>query len=132
LIAVELPLQTGKSCDGIISYLTGKHGRNLHERGIVTVTSIVFDPALGSDVGNVLDSNPFNAFSMMLERHAVCLDFHEMRIRLTHVTLMCYSERGWLLMGSEDGVNWTYLIGQGSMLTGAKTIRVVSGGVHFL
>jgi hypothetical protein len=36
---VEFLLKQAKAVDGIISYLTGKHGGNVHEKGIVTITS---------------------------------------------------------------------------------------------
>jgi hypothetical protein len=39
----ELPLKVAKSLDGIISYLTGKNGENVHDKGIVTITSISLD-----------------------------------------------------------------------------------------
>jgi hypothetical protein len=43
--SVELPLKEAKSLDGVISYLTKKHGGNVQEKGIVTITSqSVYDP----------------------------------------------------------------------------------------
>jgi hypothetical protein len=36
---VDSPLQDAKSVEGIISYLTRKHGGNVHDKGIVTITS---------------------------------------------------------------------------------------------
>jgi hypothetical protein len=36
---VEFPLKEANSLDGIIFYLTRKHGGNVHENGIVTITS---------------------------------------------------------------------------------------------
>jgi hypothetical protein len=42
---IEFPLKKAKSVEGIISYLTRKHGGNVHDEGIVTITakSIVDD-----------------------------------------------------------------------------------------
>jgi hypothetical protein len=36
---IQSPLQEAKSLDDLISYLTQKHGGNVHDRGIVTITS---------------------------------------------------------------------------------------------
>jgi hypothetical protein len=37
--AVEFPLKEAESSEGIISYLTRKYGGNVHDKGIVTITS---------------------------------------------------------------------------------------------
>jgi hypothetical protein len=39
LIEVEFPPKEARSLEGIISYLTRKHGGNVHDKGIVTLTS---------------------------------------------------------------------------------------------
>jgi hypothetical protein len=38
-VRLEFPLKEAKSVDGIISYLTRKHGGNVHGKGIATITS---------------------------------------------------------------------------------------------
>jgi hypothetical protein len=45
---VEFPLKEAKSLEGIISYLTRKHGGNVHDKGIVTITS----KSVASDLRN--------------------------------------------------------------------------------
>jgi hypothetical protein len=47
---VEFPLKKAKSLDGIISYLTRKHGGNVDDKGIVAITS-----------KSVLDDHPDSA-----------------------------------------------------------------------
>jgi hypothetical protein len=39
LAKVEIPMKAPKSLEGSISYLTKKHGGNVHEKGIVTMAS---------------------------------------------------------------------------------------------
>jgi hypothetical protein len=37
--SLDFPLKDARSLEGIISFLTKKHGGNVHEKGIVTITS---------------------------------------------------------------------------------------------
>jgi hypothetical protein len=108
-----------KSLDGIISYLTKKHGGNVHEKGIVTITS---KSVYGGDptyaLKNVADIPSCSAFYSENEPGQwICWDFREMRVRLTHYTIVCWSVimKSWVVEGSLDGSSWTE-IGNGQDL----------------
>jgi hypothetical protein len=60
---VYFPLQEAKSLDGIICYLTRKHGGNVHDKGIVTITSqSVFSSDPDWDVRNLADLTSGSVF----------------------------------------------------------------------
>jgi archaellum component FlaC len=101
-----------KSLEGIISYLTKKHGGNVHEKGIVTVTAksvVNNDPRCAADfVTHLTGFYCDQAFpSANAPRQWVCLDFHEIRVRPTHYTITGYSLKSWVVEGSLDGECWT-------------------------
>jgi hypothetical protein len=54
---VEFPLRKNKRRDGIIQYLTRKHGGNVHDKGIVIITSksLDTDNSNSTDTRNVVD-----------------------------------------------------------------------------
>jgi hypothetical protein len=112
-----------KSLDGIIAYLTKKHGGNVHEKGIVTITSkSVPDPRHA--LANVADFTSDSSFlSSCSEKRWdgdewvpvhepgqwVCWDFREMRVRPSHYTLYAWCLDIWVLEGSLDGSSWTVI-----------------------
>jgi hypothetical protein len=108
-------MKAAKSLDGIISYLTMKHGGNVHKKGIVTISSksVYGDPKY--DVKNVADLTSDSRFqsrqcdseSRLEPNQWVCWDFGEMRIRPTHYTICTYSLKSWVVEGSLDGRSWT-------------------------
>jgi hypothetical protein len=85
--------------DGIISCLTQKHGGNVHDKGIVSITSkSVFydDPKYAgrnvADLTSDLDRNVADfTGSIFQSGHEpgqwICWDFHEMRVSLTYYTI---------------------------------------------
>jgi hypothetical protein len=96
------------SLDGIISYLTKKHGGHVHDNGIVTITakSVSDDPqyalknvAAFPDGGYFASGNALNQW--------VCWDFREMRVRSTHYTIGADRLKSWVVEGSLDGKSWT-------------------------
>jgi hypothetical protein len=99
-------LEEAESVDGIISYLTLKHGGNVHEKGIVTITSkSVF---LDGDGWNVADLTSGRRFVSNDEPGQwICWDFHEMRVRPTHYTVKSYLLKSWVVESSLDGEAWT-------------------------
>jgi uncharacterized coiled-coil protein SlyX len=106
---VEFPLKKAWPPDGIISYLTRKHGGNVHDEGIVTITS----KSVKSDqseyaVRNVADLS--SAYSWFLSKNKpgqwICWDFHEMRVRPTHYTIRSYRLKSWVVESSLDGKTW--------------------------
>jgi hypothetical protein len=107
----KFPLPDAKSLDGIISYLTKKHGGNVHDLGIVTVRAKsilhMYSERTIVDFHNRRDCQ--GILSEDKPGQWICWDFHDLRIRPTHYTLFSYGLRSWLVEGSVDGVNWTEL-----------------------
>jgi hypothetical protein len=82
LSKAEFPMQVAKSLQGIISYLTKKHGGNIHEKGIVTITS---KSVLNDDPKYALKSvADFASDSYFHSKNEpgqwICWDFREMRV----------------------------------------------------
>jgi hypothetical protein len=112
LTAVEFPLNEARSVDGIISYLTRKHGGNVHDLGIVTITSkSLFSNQLKSAVRNAADFTSNSSFcSKNKPNQWICWNFHDSRIRPTHYTVRSdrdYSLTSWIVETSLDGWKWT-------------------------
>jgi hypothetical protein len=105
---VEFPLQEAKSVDGIISYLTRKHGGNVHDRGIVTITSkSVQNDDHRSAVRNAADVTSESYFYSKDEPSQwVCWDFGEMRVRATHYTIRSIPLKSWVIESSLDSRAW--------------------------
>jgi hypothetical protein len=105
---VKFPLKEAKPLDGVISYLTRKLGGNVHDKGIVTITSksVLDDPKYAAR--NVVDLTSDSAFCSQSEPGQwVCWDFRKMRARPTHYTVKCYSLKSWVVESSLDGKAWT-------------------------
>jgi hypothetical protein len=106
---VEFPLPDPNSLDGIIAYLTRKHGGNVQDNGIVTITSksvSTDDPK--SALRNVADLTFDTCFCSRNEPGQwVCWYFHDVRVRPTHYTIKSYSLKSWVIEGSLDCMNWT-------------------------
>jgi hypothetical protein len=106
----EFPLKQAISFDGIISYLTEKHGGNVHDEGIVTITSkSVHDDDPKYAVWNVADLTSTDSIFYSKDEPGqwVRWDFHEMRVRPTHYTVKSYAMRSWVIESSLDGEAWT-------------------------
>jgi hypothetical protein len=106
---IELPMRNVGSLDGIIAYLTRKHGGNLHDKGIVTITakSVRGDEPLHSPK-NVADPTNQTWFcSENAPRQWLCWDFGEMRVRPTHYTITATDLKTWVIEGSISGNWWT-------------------------
>jgi hypothetical protein len=86
---VKFPLHEAKSLDGIISYLTRKHGGNVHDKGIVTHTSkSVLNDDSKYAMRNVADLTSGSYFESQNEPGQwVCWDFRELRVRPSHYTM---------------------------------------------
>jgi hypothetical protein len=108
---VHFPVIDGALQEGMMSYLTQRHGGNVHERGIVAITasSILFDDP-NYDVANVADLSRSRWFATRnVPNQSVVWDFREMRAFLTAYTLWTVHLKSWDLEGSIDGENWTML-----------------------
>jgi hypothetical protein len=106
----EFPLKKAKSVEGVISYLTRKHGGNVHEKGIVTLTSksVLNDPRYA--VQNVADlTSPWYFMSKNERCQWICWDFHKLRVSPTHYTIKGYMMKSWVVESSLDGEAWTQI-----------------------
>jgi hypothetical protein len=97
-----------KSLDGIVSYLTKKHGGNVREKGIVTITSkSVYSVDPGDAPTTVADLTSDSYFWSKGEPGQwVCWDFREMRVRSTRYTIKAEWLKSWVVEGSLDGNSW--------------------------
>jgi hypothetical protein len=104
-------MKTANSLEGMISYLTKKHGGNVHEKGIVTITSkSVWKDNSQFAPKNVADLASREYFSSKPgEGQWICWDFCEMRARPTHYTMGKDLPGSWIAEGSLDGKIWTEL-----------------------
>jgi hypothetical protein len=116
LVEVQRNFSTGKQLDGIISYLTDKHGGNLHDKGIVTVTSkSILSADSGSALRNVIDlASPSYFLSEDEPDQWICWKFHGLRIRPTHYTIKTHDDsssmNSWTVHGTLDpSKGWTEL-----------------------
>jgi hypothetical protein len=105
---VEIRMKEAKSLNGIIAYLTKKHGGNVQEKGIVTITSkSVAEDDLQHALKNVADLTSGCAFWSTNEpAQWICWDFREMRVRLTHYAIKTLFLKSWVVEGSLDGSGW--------------------------
>jgi hypothetical protein len=113
LTEVNLPLRDGwfqkaDPLEGIVSYLTRKHGGNVHDKGIVIITSSsVYSDDPKHSVRNVGDIRSDSAFrSSHGADQWVRWDFRDMRIRMANYTIKAGTLKSWVVEGSMDGVNW--------------------------
>jgi hypothetical protein len=113
----EVPLGEVKSwnrCEllqGIIWNLTNECGGNVHEKGIVTLTSkSVYDDDPRGALKNLVDLMSEDAFmSKTVPGEWICWDFHELRVRPTHYTICSSDLQSWVLEGSLDGESWAVI-----------------------
>jgi uncharacterized coiled-coil protein SlyX len=108
LKATEFPLKESKSLEGIICYLTRKHGGNVHEKGLATIASksvIKDDPKYAAR--NLADLTSRSYFHSKNEPGQwICWDFHKMRVHPTHYTIKAALLKSWVVESSLDGVGW--------------------------
>jgi hypothetical protein len=106
---IEFPLKQTNSEQRIISYLTKKHGGNVHTKGVVTITSkSLYADQTWNAVKNVVDLGSGLCFVSKHEPDQwICWDFHDMRIRPTPYEINTYRLKSWVVEGSLDGENWT-------------------------
>jgi hypothetical protein len=105
---VNRPLKEDIFTDGIIGYLAGKHGGNVHDRGFVSVTAKTISDDPEGGVKNAVEFN--GGFSGLWSKNQpgqwVCLDFQEMRVRPTNYVIRDAKLKSWVVEGSADGVAW--------------------------
>jgi hypothetical protein len=110
-----------KPLNGIIAYLTTKYGGNVHDKGVVDITSSSTecddDQYQAKHVADFSGKTHFG--SKDLRNSWLNLDFKDMRITPTHYTMVTFHNvgktwraiflRSWILEGSEDGEKWIEL-----------------------
>jgi hypothetical protein len=108
---VEFPLKDPTSLEGIIHCLSERHGGNVHDKGIVTITSQSVwkdNPEFGAR--NLADLTSGSQFcSKDGPGQWICWDFPQKRVRLSHYTIRSQSLKSWVVEGSLDGEAWTEL-----------------------
>jgi hypothetical protein len=107
-VGVEIPWKGPGSLDGIISHLTAKHGGNVHEKGVVEITSKSVDPHSPERVPQVTaDFTSTDSFcSKNTPEQWICWEFRGIRVRPTHYTMEASYLKSWVLECSLDGTNW--------------------------
>jgi hypothetical protein len=107
-LKLRIEMKQDKSLEGIISYLTRKHGGNVHEQGIVEMTSKSCDDRDGSGVASTVDIDFSGLFiSKDAPGQWICWNFRDMRVRPTHYTIKAVGLKSWVVEGSVDGERWT-------------------------
>jgi hypothetical protein len=104
---VEFLFMDVKPLDGIISYLTRKHDRNVHDKGIVTITSKSVYPDAEHAPRNVADLNSDSSFcSNAGPGQWICWNFHKIRVSPTHYTIRNSLLKSWVVESSLNGKGW--------------------------
>jgi hypothetical protein len=105
------PYAKGHEFEGIIHDLTVECGGNVHEKGIVNITSSIDDHNRAFQVANHGWNDHW--YSDSAPNSWICFDFKEQKVALSHYTLKSVSGRVcpmvWTMEGSDDGTNWTTL-----------------------
>jgi hypothetical protein len=101
---VEFPLKEAKSREGIISHLTRKHGENVHDKGILTITSKSVVSGVLRNIAELTSDSSF--ISKNDPGQWICWDFHKLRVRPTHYTSKCRYLKSWVIESSVDGEDW--------------------------
>jgi hypothetical protein len=106
------PLTDG-SLDGIISHLTRKCGRNVHDREMVEIFSMSSHGTSyrGKNAADLQTTTFFE--SEIWPYQWLCYDFKALRVKPTHYSIHAHSDnwhlRWWNLEGSVDGSSWILL-----------------------
>jgi hypothetical protein len=105
IVHSEYPLKEAKSFDGIIAYLTQKHGGNVHEKGIVTITAKSLEGKY--TVNPVADlASPGRLMTKNEPGQWVCWDFGKSRVTVKNYTVNACFLQSWAIEISNDGASW--------------------------
>jgi hypothetical protein len=132
-VSVNCRFRDDSPLDGIISYLTKKHGGHVLDRFIVSITASSSENPQSWPLRNVADFDNQTMFATQnVPNSWICYDFKTNRIKPTHYSIRsrrdgdCYHLRSWILEGSLDSKTWieldrqennTKLNGQGGIST---------------
>jgi hypothetical protein len=108
---IQCPLKEGKLQDGIISYLTKKHGGNVDDKRVVSISARAV-PVAKNGPRNVAEftDNPAQETRYWSENAPdqwVCWDFLKMLVRPTDYAIKANCLKSWVVEGSMDGRNRT-------------------------
>jgi hypothetical protein len=96
---------------GIIAYLTDSRGGNVHDRGVVNITSSHPNQgARNAPIGPEMARQ--EQCRMEGENQWICYDFKNMRVTITHYTIGGVNMgnlKNWTVEGSRDGATWVEL-----------------------
>jgi hypothetical protein len=112
VVELQFALSEKDPMNGIVSYLTRKHGSGLSERGIVSITakSVASDKPLFATKNLAVFNAATYFFSKDEPNQWVRWTFHNMRLRPTHYAIQSCGTYGhlknWVLECSMDSLNW--------------------------
>jgi hypothetical protein len=104
----------GNTAKGVISYLTEKHGGNVHDLNIVTLTASSGDVATINVICETSELSSTCFATTSAPNQWICYDFKNMRVQLTQYSLgnaqggSC-TLKDWEIDGSDDGNSWITL-----------------------
>jgi hypothetical protein len=89
-----------------------QEGKNHNDENVLTLEAFTSKSIASDDQQfaprNVTDGRRDTMFvSQNQPNQWICLDFHRMRVRISHYIFCARSEKSWILEGSVDGTNWT-------------------------
>jgi hypothetical protein len=105
----------GRPLDGIIAYLSRRHGGNVHDKGIANVSaSSIYGYTMAKNAVDLANHQQNFFHSLNSPDQWLCYDFKERRIQLTKYSIAAHTNgycflRSWIVEGSEDGSSWTVL-----------------------
>jgi hypothetical protein len=115
-VSVNCRFRDGSPLDGIISYLTKKHGGHVLDRGIVSITASSSQNPQSYPLRNLADfENQSMFYTQNLPNSWICYDFVKNHIKPTHYSIRsrrdadCDHLRSWILEGSLDAKTWIEL-----------------------
>lgn len=107
----ECHYSRGGVFNGIIKYLTDKAGGNIHDKGIIEVSTNC--PNYDKPPKNLLDFNCKNYFEADGRNAWIKFDFKNMKVKLEKYSIKSYSAgvdqfhlKNWLIEISNDNENW--------------------------
>jgi hypothetical protein len=123
----QITLNSFRPLDGILSHLSRKYGGNVHDKGIVTITSSSiygddpqYSPTNLAGPSSLYCDDPYgfapnqHFSSNDAVNQWVQWDFHDMRVNPTEYCIQSHGSarngshlRSWVIEGSIDGLTWT-------------------------
>jgi len=104
--------------NGIFSYLTSKHGGNVHDKGIVSVTQSSTYSNLYAKNCVDLNSDSYSETESQPNQW-ISFDFKEMKVRVTNYSIRaahvqgCSNPKSWVIEVCDDGKSWEEVDRQG-------------------